>query len=354
MGFLDFLKKQPPQPIEVAMPSSPSDNSSSIQPPSTTPEDLPPILGPADSKDWDPFSNLNNDLNKTTASSANPTLAMKPLEEIEIPLPQAQSVPSNEVDIPLPPMPPPSRQSEFALPQLPDIASSSDFFATAPISSTSLTTSQQTSSQSSSRLSPVASSISSQSIDLPDFTDDEIAALEAIQKSIHENTANTSAKNNFAAPLTPLPFTTQSTSTKASLLDMQPIQSSSDLKPATVIQKDVTKNEALKTMSFSSEEEIVRAPANAVAMPKDTLTLPVGITVESEDLIPAKFISSADYFNIKLEIKALRKSLRSNDDITKDGVLRHEQLDVLYKKISQDFNNFENSIMKIDHALFEE
>jgi hypothetical protein len=107
-------------------------------------------------------------------------------------------------------------------------------------------------------------------------------------------------------------------------------------------------------MSLVSEEVTVPAPANVVAMPRDPVTLPVGITTEAEDLVPAKFISSADYFSIKSEIRSLRKILRSTDDLTKDGLLRHEQLDLLYKRASQDFNGFENNVMKIDHALFEE
>lgn len=397
MGFLDFLKKQSPQPIDVAMPPAPkqySDNSS-IQPPNASPQSLPP-LPDAGSGEWDPFSNLNAN---NDASSTKPKTAaqiMKIVEEIEIPTPPSQIVPSNEVDIPLPPaspvlptqqkqsdfaLPPisqtSSKQSDFALPPIPedtfksDKSSSSSPFAndlySQPVAAPALVvqppsmapiqqpvTQNSPSSTNSPINTPINTPISSLSIDLPDFTDDEIAALDAIQKSIQDNAAAKNVvKNDMSAPMMPLAVSSQSTGPRPSLLDLSDTDNSKSLSSDSKFADDPTQNVSAKKNLFS-DEEIIHTPSNAVAMPSDSITLPVAIDVNSEDLIPTKFISSHEYFNIKLELASIRKSLRSNDDITKDGISRHEQLDVLYKKVTQDLNTFEASIMKIDNALFEE
>lgn len=109
------------------------------------------------------------------------------------------------------------------------------------------------------------------------------------------------------------------------------------------------------TIRLQSEESMVPMPANAVAMPKgETVTLPVGIQVDAEDLVPAKFVSSHEYFGMKSDIKAMRRSLRVSDDQLKDGVLRHEQLDQQYRRVALDMNNIQDQLMKIDRALFEE
>ena len=150
---------------------------------------------------------------------------------------------------------------------------------------------------------------------IPDFSDEELASLDRI-----------------ATPAAPQP-------TGSSLFNATPAK-----EPA-----------RSATIRLQSEESVVPSPANAVAMPKgEIVTLPVGIKVDAEDLVPAKFISSHEYFGMKSDIKAMRRSLRVSDDQLKDGVLRHEQLDLQYRRVALDMNAIQDQLMKIDRALFEE
>lgn len=107
-------------------------------------------------------------------------------------------------------------------------------------------------------------------------------------------------------------------------------------------------------MRFESFESVVAAPANAMAMPKDMVDLPVGIKVDVDDIVPAKFISSQAYFGMKAEIKSIRRLVRSSDESIKEASLHHEQLDQQHHRLTIDINNIQDQLMKIDAALFEE
>lgn len=162
-----------------------------------------------------------------------------------------------------------------------------------------------------------APAVVSPAIDIPDFTDEELASLDKIAGP--------------AVAQQPEP----------SLFNVTSVNGPS--------------RSANATVRLQSEESMVPEPANAVAMPKgETVMLPVGIQVDAEDLVPAKFVSSHEYFSMKSDIKAMRRSLRVSDDQLKDGVLRHEQLDVQYKRVALDMNTIQDQLMKIDRALFEE
>lgn len=134
-----------------------------------------------------------------------------------------------------------------------------------------------------------------QSIDLPDFTDEDLAALDA--------------------PLPPLP--------------------------------------SLPAVKLVHEESIVPAPANAIELPDDDIKLPTGEVVEPERLEAAKFISSTTYFTIIADIKGTRRSMRQSDESIKEAILRHEQLDQQYKRVATDMNAVQEHLIKIDGALFE-
>lgn len=146
-------------------------------------------------------------------------------------------------------------------------------------------------------------------IELPDFTDEE---LEAFQATVSAKPAPAAAAP--PATLPPLP----------------------------------------KTMQIVTEVPIVEAPANAVAIPPEDIRLPTGEDLEIGRMQPAKFISAGTYFTLIADIRAVRKSLRQNDDVIKEATLRHEQLDLQYKRVAADINAVQESFMKIDAALFEE
>lgn len=156
--------------------------------------------------------------------------------------------------------------------------------------------------------------------DLPDFSDDELASLE-------RSMVPTLLTAKPVPDLPPLP---------------EPVSAPAPKSPP-------------KTMRLESEEPVFPTPVNAVAMPKgEQITLPVGITIETQALLPSKFVSSDDYFIMKNDMRAMRKTLRASDDQLKDGVLRHEQLDAQYRRVALDMNNIQDQLMKIDSALFEE
>ncbi len=113
---------------------------------------------------------------------------------------------------------------------------------------------------------------------------------------------------------------------------------------------------AKPTVKLVTEEPVVPRPANAIAMPHDDLPpieLATGERIDEARLEPAKFLSSDTYFTINADIKAARKILRQNDDAIKEATLRHEQLDQQYKRVASDMHAVQEHLMKIDEALFE-
>lgn len=107
-------------------------------------------------------------------------------------------------------------------------------------------------------------------------------------------------------------------------------------------------------VTIKKTEQVVPAPANAVAIPADELTLPTGEETTVEKLEPSKFLSSQSYFMILGENKALRKALRQNDEVIKEATLRHEQLDIQCKRVASDVNSIQEMLIKVDASLFEE
>ena len=108
------------------------------------------------------------------------------------------------------------------------------------------------------------------------------------------------------------------------------------------------------TVKVTTETQVVAAPANAVAIPSDALVLPTGEETTVAELESAKFISSQSYFAILAETKAIRRNLRQNDEVIKEATLRHEQLDQQCKRVAADTNALQESLIKIDEALFED
>jgi hypothetical protein len=101
------------------------------------------------------------------------------------------------------------------------------------------------------------------------------------------------------------------------------------------------------------EMPLVPPPANAVAIPEGDIMLPTGELLEVARIEPAKFISSSSYFMILAEDRAVRKRLRVADEAIKDTTLRHEQLDLQYKRVAADINQVQEHLIRIEHALFE-
>jgi hypothetical protein len=316
MGFLEFLKKQPPAPALPApsanvsppreQPLAPPqisnapitwDQSPDAQPaaplavPASPPDELPPL--PPAQQPGDTAYNIDDIKKKLGMDDA----LEKPMDDL--------------ADVPLPPEP--MKDSQM----LDD--ASMEYRAEQSTPGTKSTDIMDQLNASLDR--EIAKSKMAPNADLPDFTDEELASLD-VKPPVPPP----------AAPLPPAPVVSP-------FAPQTPTQSSASPVP---------------TMKMVSQEPAVAPPANAVAMPKDPVSLPVGITVEAEDLVPAKFVSSNDYFIIKNDIKAARKTLRQGDEQLKDSVLRHEQLDLQYRRVASDMNGIQEQLMHIDHALFEE
>jgi hypothetical protein len=151
------------------------------------------------------------------------------------------------------------------------------------------------------------------SLDLPDFSDEDLAALEQ----------QTTSHWAMPPPKPELP------------------------KPEPVKMWEPPKIE------IKTEEPLLPPPVNAVAVPEEEVKLPTGEATQFTKLEPAKFISSNSYFMILAENKAIRRSIRISDDIIKDAMLRHEQLDLQHKRVAADINAVQELFIKIDGALFE-
>jgi hypothetical protein len=159
------------------------------------------------------------------------------------------------------------------------------------------------------------------SLDLPDFSDDDLAALETQSPDSH-----------WAVP-PPEP--------KAP--EPKPVPAPSWQPPVWNAPK----------MEIKTEEPLLPPPVNAVAVPEEEIKLPTGEETTLTRLEPAKFLSSTSYFMILAENKAIRRAIRQSDDIIKDAMLRHEQLDLQHKRVAADMNAVQELFIKIDGALFE-
>jgi len=169
-----------------------------------------------------------------------------------------------------------------------------------------------------------------QKIELPDFTDDELAAANAQQTTPQKE------QNSTKESIAPWSPAAPATSIKTPELPaLEPMPSS-------------------MTVRIKTQEPLMPAPANAIARPREEMMLPTGELLEMDEIVPAKFLSSANYSMILTETKAIRKGLRQNDEAMKDATLRHEQLDAVHKRVAIDANGVQEALMRIDSVLFEE
>ncbi len=343
MGFLDFLKKHPEPTQSFVVPNAPPkpEVASPISSPSVVSAPQASVQAPMQPKDWESFAPPKDiPLNAPKQDFS---------ADLEIPLPPSQTIKTSTIEIPLPPSQSsideiyqkiiqPPKAVPLALPELPQLPS----LASLP---------QSLDSQPSSTV---------LSTNLPDFTDDEIASMQepslviapkasaetiTIQPPVPPLGKSLVDSNSYTQKIEPVVAPTTKSTAPALSITVGP--------PAGLASSMASSTKKL-TLTPSIDESVVAIPANAIAMPKDTLKLPVGINMDPAEVVAAKFVSSDEYFVIKAELKAMRKTLRTNDDVLKDGILQHEQLDVLYKKVVADLNAFELNIMKIDNALFEE
>jgi hypothetical protein len=111
---------------------------------------------------------------------------------------------------------------------------------------------------------------------------------------------------------------------------------------------------APKTSYQTAQRYSVAAPANAIALPPDDILLPTGEEVEIAHLEPAKFLSSASYLMVIAESKQIRRSLRQSDDVVKEALGCHEQLEQHYKRVASDMNAVQEQFIRIDSALFDD
>jgi hypothetical protein len=95
------------------------------------------------------------------------------------------------------------------------------------------------------------------------------------------------------------------------------------------------------------------------AEPSDNITPPAEKPVipTPQPLPPPekpRFISSAGYLDVIGHTRAVRKTLRQGDDTIKEALARSEQLDQLCQRVAADANAVQESLMRIDAALYEE
>ena len=102
------------------------------------------------------------------------------------------------------------------------------------------------------------------------------------------------------------------------------------------------------------EVQTIASSANVIARPKEGDMLPVGEMANLEELEPSRFISSRSYFTMFDDYKGIRRSLREGDEMLKEALLRHEQLDQQHKRVALDMNTVQENLIKIDEALFED
>lgn len=315
MGFLDFLKKTQTAPradttTDMQTPLPPLDEDKLLQEMIETKSkdkdiDLPlPPTGKPDfleaaAVDTTPEKEpIENPFGATSAKTSVPTATMLAGPLKRDPIPPALIEDADPEKIPLPPVSmqdpdfltsaandiaPPAKPKEPVEQKKPELPFEKPETATIEV--------------------PIAA------IDLPDFTDEEIAAVEQPKESVKEPVREQSA---WAMP----------EPTKPTIPETKPI----------IDKKDI---------------------ANAIERQKEDM-LPPKETVIVEEPQPAKFLSSNSYFDIVAEIRATRKTLRQNDDLLKDATLRHEQLDAQHKRVAQDANAVQEQLMRVERALFEE
>ena len=286
MGFLDFLKKQP------SVPAAPL----SLPPALDTPP-LPPAAPLPPQSDDELIKSLvatkesapdTDDL--PTAPSEKHDFLDSATEDIAPPVSPPKNASPSLPDVDDVPLPPISMQDpKFLEPKAMPKELPTQLIPPAPIIPEQHT------------ITPEQHMMPPADITLPDFTDDDLAALD-------EQAQNESSR--FA--------------------------------------------QTASTMKITTEVPLADAPANAIARPREEMFLSTGEHLYTDQVEPAKFISSSTYFTIIAEIKAVRRTLRQNDEVIKDAALRHEQLDQQHKRVAQESNAVQEQLMRIDRALFEE
>jgi hypothetical protein len=127
--------------------------------------------------------------------------------------------------------------------------------------------------------------------------------------------------------------------------------------PPALSAADLPRVEMPKARSDAALAEVPAGePANAAALPSGELSgdlpsadAPVDVAPE-----PAKFVTANSYLMILGENKAIRRLLRQSDDVIKESLLCHEQLEQQFKRVASDVNSVQEQFIKIDSALFED
>lgn len=149
--------------------------------------------------------------------------------------------------------------------------------------------------------------------DLPDFSDEEIAALE---KPAAEHEPWKPPKQP-ASPPKPVP----------------PPMPASPPKRAPVDAPKERREEP------SPEPQRVAPPKGHAAF---------------RSLEPARFLSSDTYFAIQADMRKVRKTLRDSDNLLKDALSDHEKGDEQLERFAAEVNSIQESFIGLDEALFEE
>jgi hypothetical protein len=156
-------------------------------------------------------------------------------------------------------------------------------------------------------------------LDLPDFTDEDIADALAPEQE---------PQKAPAMPPTQV-FASQPERVSAWAASPVPAAPSSMEEPP----------EHVTTLAMPEQPDDVPQPTGSAAL---------------KHIEPAMFLSSEAYFAITADVRSLRKLLRQNDDLLKDAELQHEQGDEHVKRLAQEMTGVQEKFMTLDGALFEE
>lgn len=173
---------------------------------------------------------------------------------------------------------------------------------------------------------PVRAPQSAKPLDLPDFSDEDFAVLQPPAQK-QQATTSVSAPASSPAPV------------------QKPEVVSAWAQPAKTEMRPETKTERY---------DLPRAPAQ-VAEPsaRSTVAPPPG-SLAFGTLRPAMFLSSDSYFAITSDVAQVRRVLRQNDDVLREAELQHEKGDEQLQRLAAEMNAVQESLLKLDAALFEE
>lgn len=296
MGFLDFLKKQPPRPSQPPLPPKPvaqtSFNQDSLDKISKDfySQELPDKdMGPPK---VDPFG-LEAISPETPANADTPSDF--DLDEIKrkLGIEDEDDEVSSVVESKTPVM-----ASTTILPPVPVETSQPEL--------------------------PVQKSAPAKMPDLPDFNDEDIMALE----------------RSISATKKSLPVRAQESETPSPIeKDHQMIKYAP--------RETQTKNPVAQMVQRREAPEL--PPMAHKSSAHEASPLHPSISIEK-----AMFMSADEYSVVSEEIKALRKTLRRNDDTLREAQLRHEQADEQMARAASDTNSLQERLMSLDKALFEE